>query len=493
MLKRIVPPILLFLLFIVLLASIQFGTPDLPDNDGFYHIKLAWLMRTQGLKPHFYWLPLTILNAEAFYDHHFLYHVALIPFTFGDLITGAKWSAVVFAALAFMSVWWLLHSQRIAADWLWTAGLFAVSTPFLYRMSVARAQSLSVGVLALGLAFLLRGKHRALAVLSFFYVWMYDAFPLLFGLVILHAAAIFLLEKRLDLRPLLWTGGGIAAGLIINPYFPNNLIFTYHHLLPKLLDTTSTSVGNEWYPYNTNQLLENSPLALIAFAGGALALGLSGRKMETRTAAVFFVALLFGVMLFKARRFIEYFAPFALVFAAFAWEPLLRARIEEIRGGGWAPRLRTHFPQIALAALVCLGTVVTVPDAREDVADSKPYRLYAEASEWLIQNTEPGERIFHTDWDDFPRLFFYNTHNTYLVGLDPTYMQLYDPDLYDEWVAITRGKVDQPSEIISKRFSARYVHTDLEHKKFILRAQEDPRMREAYRDEQAIIFEILSP
>ena len=46
-------PVALFLLFFFGMALIQFVTPDMPDNDGFYHIKLAWLMRTEGLKPDF--------------------------------------------------------------------------------------------------------------------------------------------------------------------------------------------------------------------------------------------------------------------------------------------------------------------------------------------------------------------------------------------------------------------------------------------------------
>src|SRR5581483_5919091 len=93
--------ILLFAVFFAFMAGIQFSTPNMPDNDGFYHIKMALIMREQGLKPDFIWLPLTILNEREFYDHHFLYHVALIPFTFGDLRLGAKWSAVFFASLSF--------------------------------------------------------------------------------------------------------------------------------------------------------------------------------------------------------------------------------------------------------------------------------------------------------------------------------------------------------------------------------------------------------
>jgi hypothetical protein len=492
--KRFIPPLLLFIIFIAALAVIQFGTPNLPDNDGFYHIKLAWLMRTESLKPEFDWLPLTILNAQEFYDHHFLYHVALIPFTFGDLLAGAKWSAVIFAALAFLAVWYLFHSQKIPAAWLWALGLLAVSTPFLFRMSVTRAQSLSVGVLALGLTWLMRGHYKRLAVLAFVYVWMYDAFPLLLALTFLHVVSMLVIERRFDLRPLLWVGGGMAAGLVINPYFPENVIFTYHHLLPKLLDATSTSVGNEWYPYDTGQVLGNSPLTLAAFVGGALALGLSDRKMDSRTFLTFLVAALFGLMFFKARRFIEYFAPFALVFAAFAWAPLLRMEVQNLTEGksllAW---IKPRLSQAALLILVGVGIYLSVPTAREQVANSKPYHLYADASEWLIENTTPGERVFNTDWDDFPRLFFYNTHNIYMVGLDPTYMQLYDADLYDEWVAITRGDVEQPSQLILKRFSARYVHTDLLHKNFLKQAEKDPNLVEVYRDDQAVIFEVLEP
>jgi len=64
---------IIFTFSLIFLALLQFSTPDMPDNDGFYHIKLAYLMRAEGLKPDFTWLPLTILNACEFYDHHFFF------------------------------------------------------------------------------------------------------------------------------------------------------------------------------------------------------------------------------------------------------------------------------------------------------------------------------------------------------------------------------------------------------------------------------------
>lgn len=494
--KKRLFPLVLFLLFFFGMAWIQFATPDMPDNDGFYHIKLAWLMRTQGLKPDFPYLPLSILNEREFYDHHFLFHVFLIPFTFGDLRIGAKWAAVTFAALAFLSVWYLLHRQQVPFAGLWALGLLGISEAFLFRMSITRAQSLSLAVLALACTWLLEGKYKYLTVLGFLYVWMYDAFPLLFAIGALHFLATALTEHRFEFRPLLYITIGILSGMIINPYFPSNLIFSYHHMLSKLADATAVSVGNEWYPYDTKQLLGNSFPTLVAFASSILALGFSSRRMDVRTTWMLFISLLFGLMLFQARRFVEYFPPFVLIFTAFAWAPLLKP--EPVFGPeadptrkGYAVFLQRHLAMLVLALAVTISMAGSVSLARKAVSGSKPYGLYASASLWLDENTPAGSRVFQTDWDDFPRLFFYDTHNTYLIGLDPTYLQLYNAGLYNLWVDITRGKVKNPSQMIARTFGARYVHTDLHHKGFLQVAARDPGLKEVYRDNQAVLFEVI--
>lgn len=505
--KRAIIPFILFMIFFSSMALIQFATPDMPDNDGFYHIKMAWLMRTEGLKPDFQWLPLTILNAEEFYDHHFLYHVALIPFTFGDLRIGAKWSAVVFSALSFLCIWLLLYRQKIPLAWMWSLLLLAISEAFLYRMSITRAQSLSLAMLALGFMWMLENKYKHLAVLSFFYVWTYNAFPLMPALAFLYCMSIFIIEHKVVIKPILYSSIGVLAGLIINPYFPDNLVFTYHHFLPKLLDATSVRVGNEWYPYQTETLLNNSTIALLLFVSATFGVGLTNRKMDVRTTASFLFALLFGFMLFKSRRFIEYFPPFALIFAAFAWAPVFRKEYQLLTWSSILNKnsnmvssqpsitkfLQTNIPLFVLAILFIFGITQSIPTTQNQIAKSKPYNLYQNSSIWLQENTPVGERIFHTDWDDFPRLFFYNTHNTYIIGLDPTYMQFYNEELYKTWVSITRGEVEEPSRIILEKFSAKYIHTDLGHQGFLQQAKKDKNLIEVYRDDQAVIFEIYQP
>jgi hypothetical protein len=143
-----------------------------------------------------------------------------------------------------------------------------------------------------------------------------------------------------------------------------------------------------------------------------------------------------------------------------------------------------------LALLLPMGWK-TIRDSQSSLQGSKPNTLYQGASAWLIENTPPGARVFQTDWDDFPRLFFYNTHNTYLVGLDPTYMQLYDADLYAVWVDITRGRVANPAQIIEANFGASFILSDLQHEGFLNQADRDPRLESVYRDGEAVIFQVI--
>jgi hypothetical protein len=145
-----------------------------------------------------------------------------------------------------------------------------------------------------------------------------------------------------------------------------------------------------------------------------------------------------------------------------------------------------------LTIAISISLVRSMPAARAAVDRAKPYGLYANASAWLEKNTPAGSPVFQTDWDDFPRLFYFNTYNTYLVGLDPTYLQLYDADLYDLWVDITHGDVKNPSHVIASTFGSRYVHTDLNHRDFLKVAADDPGLKEVYRDDQAVIFEVIS-
>src|SRR5574341_767243 len=351
----------LFALSAALFAIVQFATPNLADNDGFYHMKMGLLIRAQGLRPPFVWLPLSILSRQAFYDHHLLFHVYFLLFTGNGspeaMILGAKVASVVMPSLAFTAIWWLLRGQGVRWAWLWALGLFAVSQAFRYRMSMPRAQSASLLVLALGLHWLLHQRYQALLALGFVYVWLYNAFPLLLALAAVYAACTFLLERRVEWKALAYPALGIALGLIVNPYFPQDITFIVNHLAPKI-GGLSTPVGNEWYPYQTWTLVENSGLSLAAFGLGALALGWRGKRMDRPTFVAFALSIIFGIMLLKSRRFVEYYPAFAVIFAAFSLSPLIEDWL--------AARPRwTRLAPLALAAALVAPLVLTLSQARE--------------------------------------------------------------------------------------------------------------------------------
>ncbi len=53
--------------------------------------------------------------------------------------------------------------------------------------------------------------------------------------------------------------------------------------------------------------------------------------------------------------------------------------------------------------------------------------------------------------------------------------------------------MEQPSQVILDAFGARYTHTDLNHGKFIDKASHDPGLKEVYRDDNTVIFEVVIP
>ncbi|GIK58289.1 MAG: hypothetical protein BroJett015_39520 [Chloroflexota bacterium] len=474
-------------------AYLQYSTPALVGNDGYYHAKMGLLVRQQGLTPTPPQLPLTILNEAEFYNHHLLFHLYLALFAQTDpaldgglaLTQQVKAATVILATLPFLAIWWLLRGQGVRGAALWTLALFALSGAFLYRLSMTRAQSASLLVLVLALHWLFQGKYRRLLPLAVLYVWLYDAFPLLLVVCGVYFGVLYVTERRLAWPVLLYPAAGIGIGLVVNPYFPQNLTFIARHLLPKLWDGSGVRVGNEWYPYDSWVLLQNAGLALGLFLLTLLLLNWRGRRMDGRILTLFVLAVLFGLMLFRARRFVEYFPAFVLLFAAVSLSPLLVAWAQE--------RPLRRYAVGAGLALFLLPVVYTVRDGHTAVAASTPADRYAAAALWLKAYSPPGSMVFQTDWDDFTRLFFYDSDNQYTVGLDPTYLSLQDMDLYNKWVQITRGEVQQPSLAMKERFNnAAYVFSDLNHDAFLREAAKDPGLQEIYRDESAVIFAVQS-
>ncbi|MEN3335310.1 MAG: hypothetical protein V7641_4675 [Blastocatellia bacterium] len=487
--------ILAFALIFVVMRLIEFGGPAILDNDGFYHMRWSRTLREQFPHlPRFQSLPLTTLNEKDYVDHHYLFHVLLMPFTFGeDMQQGAKWAAVIFSSLGILSLFGLLLAFDVRYRWLWLAPIMASSEPFLYRMSMTRAPALSLGMLGLGAYLILKRKYGWLTLLSFAFVWYYSLFPLIFIFAALYAVTVYLAERRIEWRAPLASLAGILAGLVINPYFPKNLHLLWEHVLMKATagSVYSVDVGVEWYPYDAWDLLRLSALACVIFIAGLAAFEYRRRGRDLKPLFFLFVALALLLMAFKSRRFIEYWPPFAVLFAAFTISPRL-AEFDR----SWFKRKRER----AIAAIAAATTTVivgvtlfvTVEQARADMkAEPDPYD-YRGASRWIAANVPAGAMIFNTDWDDFPMLYYYNPNNPYIVGLDPTYLYDRDPELWKLYARITLGEEDDPAELIRERYGAEYVFTDNQHPDFLENAASSGKFETVYTDAKTTVLRIRS-
>jgi hypothetical protein len=459
------------------------------DFDGYYHIKWARLlwdnMRAKHFwPPSFIWLPLTTLNPRDYVDHHLLYHIILIPFTwFRDLQTGAKVAAILFGSAAVFSCYWLIVRYEVRYRLIWLLALLGSSAPFLYRLNMAKAPPFAIIFLVIGTYFLFQRKFWPLLPLAFVFALTYDMFVLLVLAVIIWTAVIAWTEERFEWRPLAWVALGSALGLVINPYFPHNLYLFYEHARVKITaHDFGTKVGQEWYPYDTHEFVANCLVALAAMLTGYLAFGGTDRKRSERP--LYFLILSTVLMLMTARwkRFAEYFPPFAVLFAAFTLEELWRGRA-----------VFTHLPQDVMADLqpfldrqesaatakdskrleswrmikvgfvaVVLGIALftNIYRTSRDIRESDPRDYYAKGANWMRANIPPGELVFNTDWDDFPRLFFYDPTHAYVSGLDPTYLLDKDAELSKLYDRITTGDVDDPGPPIRDRFGSRWVFSD---------------------------------
>lgn len=489
------------------------------DFDGYYHIRwtqLLWdSLKTHHSLPSFKWLPLTILNPKQYVDHHFLFHVFQMPFaTFKDARVGAKFASALFGGLAVASCYWLLIRYRIRYVLAWLVALLACSAPFLFRLNMAKAPPFTIIFLVISIYFLFQRKYWPLLPIGFLFTETYDVFPLLLLAVVAWVAVIGWTERRFEWRPLVWIMPGILAGLVINPYFPQNLHLYYEHARLKLtLEGFNTKVGGEWYPYDSWEFLGNSLIACVAMVVGYIALDPADRERGHHPLffAILSTALL--IMIARWKRMAEYWPPFAVMFAAFSLQPWLEGArtvvtrlptdvIEELEPfldrftvvessdddsfKQWLKRIGFAFLSLAL----CTVLLFNLRAVRKEIGQSEPHEYYKRGAQWLVQHVPAGHIIFNTDWDDFPRLFYYDSVHSYVSGLDPSYLYERNPELSQLYERITLGQENDPGPLIRDRFGARYVFSDNNHHDFFDKARDSGWFEIVYEDEECTIMRI---
>ena len=502
----------------------------------------------------------------------------------------AKISATLFASLAVFSCFWLIVRYRIPYALCWLIALLACSAPFLYRMNMAKAPPLAIVFMVAGIYLLFEKKYVWLAPLAFLFVWTYSLFVTLLAAAFIWPLVVLWSERRFDkhsvLRALsapLYTLVGAVAGFIVNPYFPKNVrLFIEHVLIKATPGDFTTSVGTEWYPYESWYFLGSCLIAFAAMLVGYIAFDWTDKRRAARPLFLLVFSTLLMIASFRSRRFVEYWPPFAVLFAAFSLQPVLEgvrgaltrmprevmdelepfldrhqpptAIAEErkrhwrepelalvgfalgvilffvyyqftvLRPTGVTPGAARHvstlgvvlislasvlyfallivyavtrrtFVKMAVAfvlSIVTLTMFINVQETAKSIAGDHGHKYYEQGMTWVRDNVPEGEMIFNTDWDDFPKMFFYDTKHTYVSGLDPTYLLNKNPELAKLYEQITLGKEKDPGPIIRERFGARYVFSDNEeiHDGFYYNALQSGWFDKVYEDEECAVLRL---
>jgi hypothetical protein len=470
--------ILLQLLLVVLVTAavvvyVQAPAAGLYGYDGPFHIKFSQWMRLHGISSQFPWWQETFLK-DRYADKDFLYHVLLIPFTYGDLSSGGKAASITFAVAMYASLFLSLAWLKVRAPAAWTLAIVASSTTLLYRGGLLRSHVIAISLALVGTAAILRSHRTGIALLSAAYALTHIAWHLLPGIALIHDGVASAMKRRPRFTATAWSLAGTAAAVLVNPYFPDNLRLWYVQNVRVLAMSWSSDVpdlhlgleilpGRPWHLiyYNLGPVLLTIAGATLLWArrpGGHEAEGEGAHSIAGAT-TLGLLCLGFLGLSFLSRRFVEFWAPLSALFAAVAFS----------RGRFPVPRPVLAGLVVAFAALGAMNIAETRRIIGED-----PGPVFGPCASWIRDNVPGGETVFTTDWDEFPELFFTAPEQRYLVGLDPTFMYVTDPDRWRLWRRVAEGNAADIYTPIRETFGCRFVFADAGHEKFIERCDQDP-------------------
>lgn len=506
------PAFILPAVFVVVAAAFAYlqATPAFADPDSYYHAKMVALILAHGPVRNFPWLPLTELSA-IFVDHHFLYHLLVLPFAaVGGPLVGLKVAAVLGGALAVTALAWTIQRfAGAAAGWL--SLLVLTSGTLVFRLGDPKA-----GALSLALALVIFGLTRQsrawpYLLLGWLYVWLYGGWPLGLLLLLMNSAAAAFLARRgppaaakafaVALKQLLALLVGNVAGIVANPYFPANLRFYWEQIVQVAVIGygTEVNIGIEWYPYPFRDLVTESPFillllgALLVMMAYVAAARLQKPEVRPRDAqpllAAGMAAALLLAMTLRSRRHVEYFLPFAILLLAALAAALVR-RLD------W-PRLRADFralfrrPEIFLVGAVfyfafmfawfsLTGLRAAASFYREPRSQ---WAAAARLGQAVADNVPAGGLVFHDDWSDFPQLFYFADGQRYVAGVDPTFFYRQDPALYDRWRELVTGRfAGDAVAAIRDQFHAQAVLVRAANRPWLDQLERDQRLRRVFDD-----------
>jgi len=430
----------------VLVACVQFVVArGFGDPDGYYHVAMAQLFGKGTSGPAFPWLPYTLLG-QHFSDQHYLYHGLLDLFL--RVPHGAQWSVVAIFLAMLVVLARLLRDMGVPLVPLWLAVFTLGSSELLFRMNLVRPSVLGI-LLVTGVgAALYRRRLGWLFCLSLVFPLVYGGFivlPLVVGVWELvrmaYGAARFPSATVLCLL-------GLGLGVALHPHPWEYVRYLYTQVfLASVGSPEALNAGIEWRPYGVGPFVRTNMLMLAVWMIGIVVL-ISEATRENRDQSTPLVSTwllvtsaVFCAFALVSRRFVEYWALFALLMSAWVLAPSMRRVSWSVTG----TMGRSRRPVAVLGAVaVCVAIFLAGWNLDTVFAyySAVPrYDLFHGAGQLLRSHAGANQIVVNTQWDQFPSLFLWNPASAYIAGLDPRFLSARDPRRCWLWRQVADDRV----------------------------------------------------
>jgi len=414
-------------------AIFNFSTPNIPDSDGFFYIRLADHFRQNGLgATDFPWLKFSViknLSIGIWYG----FGIFLIPFSlFSNLVFGIKLAGVFLMAIALFGIFWVAKRQNFSYPAFWSLLALFSAPNVLFRFLMTRPQLASLGISTFLFYGLTNNLWLIVGLASLAIVWIHFNFfwlPIVIWLAVAVAQIIF--EKRFYWKNILAVASGVLLGWVLRPDFLRAARLVYVQTVQQTLSKQTglpLLFGAENYPLSANVLFGNFFVFLLLWLGGTILFFWNFKNLNAGKKVFSFSALLLSAGFFiltmvVARRVYDFWAVFGVLAIGAAVSDYLQNLRADRNLSSW---LKIIFAG-SFAFLVLFSTYKNSISLAERAYSPNILR---EPAVWLGKNSQPSEVVFNLHWSDFSPLWFWNQKNYYIGGLDPIFQYAYSPELY---------------------------------------------------------------
>ncbi len=509
------------ILFLIILSIMQFTVLNIIGFDGYYHIKTADIIKKQGFIEEFPWAAHTIFT-DNYADIQILFRILLIPFTFFGLNLGAKLASILFSTIAFVVFYWFLTQNKIKYAFFWSLLYLFTAESLMYRFMLPRQMPLVISLLILTIYFLQRKKYLFLGITSLIFVLLHSSFVFQLILILLYfvlerlsfhhslnggetnlekkrgdrasvserashqsltgcVSSLFnkIFSKKFDYKIIIYSLSGIILGLLINPYFPNNISMLYTQIFKVNLVANLFNV--EWKPWPFFEFIKNNILVLFYLLVSIFIL-IRNKKITKTQTFYFSLTIFFFFYTILSRRMQEYLVPFSILALAF----LLNSHLEKLN--------KNFLNYIKISAILILITIGTVNFIllRQNIINNDFLYNYDNCADWMKNNIPKNSLIF-TNAYAFPYLFFKNSDLIYTHGIDLTYSYLYDAEEFERYMEILQGTIKDDKDCIAQDYSPDYVFSgkvkqDVQLFNYIVKHKEN--YHAVYEDKWCVVLEV---